>query len=100
LRNGLLPVVLPTALVGQLARKAEVSPREWRVSLQDCIITDPAGAHHLFEFDSGEREQLLRGLDPIDVTMERIDAIWAFTDADRLRRPWIWVDPEGRHRGP
>ena len=93
LRNGLLPITLPAKLVEQLAQRAEALPREWTVDLRDCSITDPSGNRHTFEIDAGEREQLLQGLDPISVTMQRADQIHAFAQADRERRPWIWTAP-------
>lgn len=91
LRNGLLPVKLPTQLVEKLAQRAEALPRGWTVDLRDCSVTDPSGERHTFEIDTGEREQLLQGLDPISVTMKRADEIHRFVEADRRRRPWIWA---------
>lgn len=91
LRNGLLTINLPAKLVEQLSQHAEAAPGGWTVDLRDCSITEPSGERHAFEIDSGEREQLLQGLDPISVTMKRADEIRAFVEVDRLRRPWIWA---------
>jgi 3-isopropylmalate/(R)-2-methylmalate dehydratase small subunit len=88
--NGLLPIVLPNKLVEQLAKQAESSPRDWTVDLRDCTVVDPSGEQHAFEIDPREREQLLRGLDPISVTMTRADEIREFAMVDAERRPWIW----------
>ena len=93
LRNGLLPVTLPAKLVEELAQRAEALPRDWTVDLRDCSITDPSGRRHVFEIDPGEREQLLQGLDPISVTLQRAGEIRGFVEADRRRRPWIWSGP-------
>jgi 3-isopropylmalate/(R)-2-methylmalate dehydratase small subunit len=92
LRNGLLPITLPAKLVEQLAEHAHATPSGWTVDLRGCSITDPTGCRHAFEIDAGEREQLLQGVDPIDVTMKREGQIRAFAEADRQKRPWIWSD--------
>lgn len=92
LRNGLLPVTLPEALVAQLAARAATQAQGWRVDLSDCSVTEPDASRHAFEFDPREREQLMLGLDPIVITLRRADQITQFVTADRLRRPWIWPD--------
>jgi len=92
LRNGVLPVVLPAAVVVRMAALAQSHPSPWRVSLEDCSVTDPSGSRHTFAMDAREREQLLLGMDPIEVTLRQAARIDAFVDADRKRRPWIWIE--------
>lgn len=89
--NGLLPVVLPPEVVERLGALARVSPQGWTADLQHCHLIAPDGSVHAFDFDAGEREHLLLGLDPIGLTLRHADAIEAFAQADRLARPWIWA---------
>ncbi|MBX9715694.1 MAG: 3-isopropylmalate dehydratase small subunit [Burkholderiaceae bacterium] len=91
LRNGVLPVTLPAAVVAHLAALAETHPAEWTVDLYNCSVTDAIGSRHAFEIDAREREQLLLGLDPIGVTLQQATRIDAFVEADRKLRPWIWI---------
>ena len=90
LRNGLLPLVLPSEQVRALAELAQAQPNDWAVELEGCSLTDPSGRVHRFDIDPVEREQLLKGLDPIGVTLQREAQIRAFVQQDRQRRPWIW----------
>jgi 3-isopropylmalate/(R)-2-methylmalate dehydratase small subunit len=91
-RNGLLPVALPAATVAALAATAQAQPAGWCVDLRACTLRTPDGTLHAFAFDAHEREQLLAGLDAIDLTWQQRTQIEAFEAADRLRRPWIWAD--------
>jgi 3-isopropylmalate/(R)-2-methylmalate dehydratase small subunit len=92
LRNGLLPVVLPTADLERLAATLDAQACALRVDLQTCTIHGPGGLVVPFDFDAHERETLLSGLDAIDQTWRRRADIEAFEAADRLRRPWVWAD--------
>jgi 3-isopropylmalate/(R)-2-methylmalate dehydratase small subunit len=92
-RNGILPVVLPEAVVNDLAQQVEAAPADnlIRVDLTDCTVTAPDGTTHTFDIAPADREMLLEGLDAIAVTMRRDDEILAFQGRDRLRRPWIYL---------
>jgi 3-isopropylmalate/(R)-2-methylmalate dehydratase small subunit len=92
-RNGIVPVVLDTAVVENLARQVEADPAGARVTvdLEKCRVTAPDGQQHAFSIAPADREMLLEGLDPIGVTMKRDDEILAFQARDRLRRPWIYL---------
>ncbi len=100
IRNGLLPVELPAALVAGLAQAAAQVPGGWTVDLQRCEVLDPQRVAHSFVIDPHERESLLSGLDAIDLTWQLRPAIEAFEAADRQRRPWIWAAPERPSQPP
>lgn len=91
LRNGLLPVTLPENLVARLATIARESPHGWTVDLERGKVSEPGGQAHDFGIDPAEREQLLSGRDPIELTLQHSARIQAFAEADRQRRPWIWL---------
>ena len=90
-RNGLLPVVLAEDRVAALAASVDVDPqyRQLRVDLQQCVVVDAAGIVHPFELAASQREMLLKGLDPIALTLEARERIDAFQARDRIARPWI-----------
>ncbi len=92
-RNGLLPVVLAEAQVAALAASLAADPqaRPLRVDLQACVVHDAAGQAYPFDIAASQREMLLKGLDPIALTLQSSAAIEAFQARDRLARPWIYL---------
>jgi 3-isopropylmalate/(R)-2-methylmalate dehydratase small subunit len=92
-RNGLLPVVLPMAQVQALAAAVAADPQRRRlcVDLERCEVVDPDGRVHAFEIAPSQREMLLKGLDPIGLTLQSSAAIAAFQVRDRQARPWIYL---------
>jgi 3-isopropylmalate/(R)-2-methylmalate dehydratase small subunit len=92
-RNGILPVRLDAASIAQLAAAVAPDPqhRTLTVDLQQQRITAPDGLEFPFRIAPEEREMLLEGLDAIDLTLKHGEAIAAFRDRDRERRPWIYL---------
>lgn len=94
IRNGLLPVCLPAAEVSALAAFVESAPLEHRlcVDLERCVVV--AGERELpFEIAENHRDMLLRGLDPIALTLQHEAVILAFEGAYYQARPWLQAEP-------
>lgn len=93
-RNGILPVVLGEAQIAALAASVAADPqgRPLRVDLERCVVSDADGLTFTFELPASQREMLLKGLDPIALTLESAALIDAFQAADRQARPWIYLD--------
>lgn len=90
--NGLLPVVLPADRVAAFAEQAVATPgASFTVDLTRCRITAPDGEEVAFSVDPRRREALLQGLDEIALTLRREPEIAAFQQADRRRRPWVYL---------
>jgi len=94
-RNGILPVVLDNSVVESLAAAVQSDPARnlLTVNLKACTVTPPGGTAHAFDIPPADREMLLEGLDAIALTMKRDDEILAFQARDRLRRPWVYLQP-------
>jgi 3-isopropylmalate/(R)-2-methylmalate dehydratase small subunit len=90
-RNSLLPLTLPAEQVVMLARVAQASAQRWVVDLQSCTLQATGCNPLTFDFAAHDRDQLLAGLDAIDLTWQRREQIDAFEAADRLARPWMWA---------
>ncbi|MFQ5954604.1 MAG: 3-isopropylmalate dehydratase small subunit [Kiloniellales bacterium] len=91
-QNGALPVVLPSATVEAFAAQATATPEApFTVDLGRCRITAPNGEEVAFEVDPVRRQALLEGLDDIALTLRRDSEIAAFQEADRARRPWVYL---------
>jgi 3-isopropylmalate/(R)-2-methylmalate dehydratase small subunit len=78
-QNGLLPVVLQEADIGELIRRAE-GPRPYHltVDLEACRVSDGDGFAAGFTIEPYRREMLLRGLDEIGRTLEQEARIAGF----------------------
>ena len=91
-QNGVLPVILPAAIVRALATDVEESQGTGRISvdLEAGEVIGPSGQRHAFGIEPRRRTALLQGLDEIDATLRRDTEIRAFQDRDRAARPWIY----------
>jgi 3-isopropylmalate/(R)-2-methylmalate dehydratase small subunit len=83
-RNGIVPI--------------ELDPRPWTEAEQPLTIdlpaqtlSDAAGNKTTFAIEDEAKAMLIGGLDAIDLTLQRSAQIDAFREADRLRRPWIYL---------
>lgn len=84
IRNGLLPLVLPRAAVDSIAG------REVHIDLAAQMLTCGEDTHP-FPIEAEAKDMLLEGLDAIDLTLKSRPAIAAWTHADRVARPWIYL---------
>ena len=86
--NGIVPVELDAAAIGELAEHAATAPVT--VDLEQCLVSSRAGSWS-FSIDGEARQMLLAGMDAIELTLSRKDAIEAFRAADAAVRPWIYL---------
>jgi len=90
LQNGLLPAVLPEAVVAKAARDLEASPGATvAIDLQAQSVKMPDGAVHRFDIEPSRKIRLLKGQDDIGVTLEHADQIEQFEKQYRTRLPWL-----------
>ncbi|WP_338849439.1 3-isopropylmalate dehydratase small subunit [Massilia sp. W12] len=90
-KNGLLPVVLPEAVIEQLFQQVQATPgMQLVIDLQQQQVRQADGALvHGFEVDAFRKYCLLNGLDDIGLTLQHADKIRAF-EAQRLaQHPWL-----------
>jgi len=90
MQNGVLPVVLDESIVAAIAGQIQASPGSTvAIDLPGQVVRAPDGIRHRFEIDPSRKEQLLRGLDDIGLTLQRTAAIGAFENAYYRRVPWL-----------
>lgn len=78
-QNGLLPVVLPDTIVGELFRRCgEERGYQVTIDLKAQSVRDGRGLDARFEIDPYRREMLLLGLDEIGRTLQHENRIAAF----------------------
>lgn len=84
IRNGMLPIEAdPTPLA------AVEGPLTIDLEAQTVVAAD--GLATRFEIEPEAKLMLLKGLDPIDLTLERRDEITAFRACDRAEHPWHYL---------
>jgi 3-isopropylmalate/(R)-2-methylmalate dehydratase small subunit len=90
LQNGVLPVVLPDAVIAGLAKHLVEQPgAEVTIDLPTQTVTMPDGSSHAFELDPVRKDQLLRGLDDIGITLTDAGLIEAFEAQYHRRLHWL-----------
>src|SRR5471030_1196347 len=88
-QNGVLPVVLDEPAL-QVVTQASRADRTVTVDLVQHLVSVEGSTPLPFEIDTLRREQLIAGLDAIDLALLDLPAIQSWQNADRARRPWIW----------
>jgi 3-isopropylmalate/(R)-2-methylmalate dehydratase small subunit len=91
-KNGILPItVAPAELDTLMADAADRDNPVFTVDLEAKAITRPQGATLRFHIDDFRRDCLLNGLDDIGLTLQKIDKIDAFENAQRQQQPWLYA---------
>jgi 3-isopropylmalate/(R)-2-methylmalate dehydratase small subunit len=90
--NGLLPVQLDADGITWIAAWCEKDPQTNLVTTDlEQQTVEARGRSFPFEIAAAERDMLLGGLSPIDVTLKHRDAIVGFMQNDRKIRPWLYA---------
>ena len=90
-RMGLLPIMLPRQELHALGEAVEKAggKKNTSVDLEAQTITSPDGTVYPFQIEATRKRILLEGLDGVGLTLLHADAIAAFQQKDRARRPWV-----------
>ena len=90
-KNGVLPIVLPAAVMDRLFADSEAT-EGYRlvVDLEAQTITTPDGTTIAFEVDPFRKYCLLNGLDDIGLTLQHADDIRAYETRRRQEAPWLF----------
>lgn len=78
LKNGLLPIRLPGAVIGPLLEWLVREPGDIDIDLPSQKVRLPDGSAHDFDIDPYSKQCLLNGLDDIDYTLSQLGHIEAF----------------------
>ena len=89
-KNGLLPIVLPEAVISRLFDEVAAFPGyRLTIDLPRQVVVQPQGEEIPFEVQPFRKECLLNGWDDIGLTLRQKDKIAAF-EAQRLAtKPWL-----------
>jgi len=89
-KNGILPIVLPEAVVSRLFDEVSAFPGyRLTVDLPRQVVVKPDGEEIPFEVQAFRKYCLVNGFDDIGLTLRHADKIRAF-EAERLAKmPWL-----------
>jgi 3-isopropylmalate/(R)-2-methylmalate dehydratase small subunit len=94
IRNGILPITLSDKIINNLAKQISDDPQQCQlnIDLDQQQVTSPDGKTHSFPIEDSNKEMLLKGLDPIALTLTQEQLINQFEKQDRLKRRWAYLD--------
>ncbi|MEK6749436.1 MAG: 3-isopropylmalate dehydratase small subunit [Pseudomonadota bacterium] len=90
-KNGVLPIVLDAAVVGELFKEIVTHPGyRLTIDLHTQKVSTPSGKEYSFAVDAFRKHCLLNGLDDIGLTLQHVDAIRAYEQQRRVVAPWLF----------
>ncbi|RMF10421.1 MAG: 3-isopropylmalate dehydratase small subunit [Alphaproteobacteria bacterium] len=94
-RNGILPITLDMEAIQDIADIATKKPVKMTIDLQQqCLLWEASGEPIKFQIDPSDREMLVKGLDPIGLTMQHRQQILDFMDQQKTLRPWLFPETD------
>ena len=91
-KNSILPIIVSKQILADLMQ--EIAGNEGVKFVVDLVsqqLTTGAGTVISFEIDSFRKDNLLKGLDDIGLTLEHEDKISAFEANQKQAVPWLWA---------
>lgn len=90
-KNGMLPLVLPEAVVSQLfAELYATEGYSLTVDLNTQQVITPSGERFGFEVDAFRKHCLLHGFDDIGLTLQDAELIRAYESRRKVEAPWLF----------
>ncbi len=86
-KNGLLAIAVPQAAVDRLMEVAKTDPIT--IDMESMSITTPFQDRFAFEMDPFRHQCLVEGLDEIDLTLAKSDAIERHEKNSDSAQPWL-----------
>jgi 3-isopropylmalate/(R)-2-methylmalate dehydratase small subunit len=96
-QNGVLPIVLPAELIGEIVGSLSQSQdKTLRVDLQTCRLGADDLGEIQFEVTPQRRSALLLGQDSMSQLLSWTSEVEAYEKDDRAARPWIYLGPRNQ----
>ena len=87
-KNGILPIRLDQSDVDHLMKEAE-NKKTLTINLEEQSIVDESGKSIDFEIEEFKKKSLIEGLDDIDLTLKKNEAIGVYEERIQEKFPWI-----------
>jgi 3-isopropylmalate/(R)-2-methylmalate dehydratase small subunit len=91
-KNGILPIIVSKQELDILMD--EVTSNEsvkFKVDLENQQLSSAKGTLVKFELDTFRKENLLKGLDDIGLTLKIVEKIGSFEEKQKQSMPWLWA---------
>ena len=88
-KNGMLPIILPQAIVDDLMESAEKAKGTFSIDLETQTIAVPDNRVVSFEIEPFRKECLLSGLSDVGLTLKKAALIGGFEQRHRKAEPWL-----------
>ena len=91
-KNSILPIVVSKSILeGLMHEVADNEGAKFAVDLDNQQLTSAAGTVIKFEIDTFRKENLLKGLDDIGLTLAQAEKISTFEANQKQAVPWLWI---------
>ena len=91
MKNGMLPVRLPTSDCNTLRKQIHKVPgSQVSINLLDQLVVGPEGTSYNFEIDPLHKHCMVNGLDDISLTLEYEEALCAYEKKRQMEAPWLY----------
>jgi 3-isopropylmalate/(R)-2-methylmalate dehydratase small subunit len=87
-KNGILPIMLDQSEVDHLMKEAE-NKKTLTINLEEQCIVDESSKSIDFEIAEFKKKSLIEGLDDIDLTLKKSEAIGVYEEKIQEKFPWI-----------
>jgi 3-isopropylmalate dehydratase len=89
-KNGVLPVVLPSNLLAELAAEVEKDPQvEFELNLPEQVLIRPNGERIGFEVEEFKKYCMINALDEIDLALQHEESIRRYEQWRSKQFPWL-----------
>lgn len=90
-KNSILPIRVNQEQSDRLMQEIATNPGvAFTVDLELQMVTSAAGYEVCFDIDDFHKNNLLKGLDDIAVSLLQVDKITAFEKRQKQAMPWLW----------
>jgi len=91
-KNSILPIVATKEQLAKLMDEVDANEGlSFTVDLENQELITPAGNGFKFEVDAFRKENLIKGLDDIGLTLEQTDFIDQYETKHKQDFPWLWA---------
>ncbi len=91
-KNSILPIVATKEQLAKLMDEIDTNEGvHFVIDLENEMFTTPAGNGFKFKIDPFRKENLLKGLDDIGLTLLQIDKIDQYEAQHKQTYPWLWT---------
>ena len=89
-KNGMLPIILPQAVVDELMQGAKGANAPFSIDLEAQTIETPDKRAIRFEIEPYRKECLMSGLSDVGLTLKKQTLIGNFEQRQRQAETWLW----------